>query len=96
VNISKISELNVPKLATGGIVTGDTLAHIGEGGKREAVLPLDQNTGWMDMLADRIAARNNTPSKIILKVGEKELGYATIGAINGITKQTGGLKLHIV
>lgn len=44
---------NIPKLATGGIVTSSTLANIGEAGK-EAVLPLENNTGWMDALADRI------------------------------------------
>ena len=97
VNIKTISQLSVPKLATGGIAVNDTLAHIGEGGKREAVLPLDQNTEWMDMLADKLATRvGGGNSKIVLQVGEKELGWATIDSINGITKQTGGLQLHLV
>lgn len=95
VSISYLSKLSVPKLATGGITTGATLAMIGERGK-EAVLPLENNTGWMDTLADRIAARQSSPSKIVLQVGEKELGWATINSINDITKQTGGLQLHIV
>lgn len=82
----------IPKLATGGIVTSATTALIGEAG-REAVLPLENNTGWMDILAERIANRNNTPSKIILAVDGKELGWATINSINGITKQTGNLQL---
>lgn len=92
VNIGKIGKLSVPQLATGGIVTQSTLANIGERG-REAVLPLENNTGWMDALADRIAARNNVPSKIVLMVNERELGWASINGINGITKQTGGLQL---
>lgn len=95
VSISKIDELEVPELATGGITTGATFAMIGERG-REAVLPLENNTGWMDMLADRIAERNSSPSKIVLKVGEKELGWATINSINDITKQTGGLQLQVI
>lgn len=52
--------INIPKireLATGGIVTKPTLAMVGEQSKREAVLPLDRNTGWMDELADKLAAR---------------------------------------
>lgn len=49
----------IPKLATGGIVDGSILANIGESG-REAVLPLDKNTEWMDALADRMASRLNT------------------------------------
>lgn len=82
----------LPKLATGGIVNSATTALIGEAGA-EAVLPLENNTGWMDILAERIANRNNTPSKIILAVDGKELGWATINSINGITKQTGNLQL---
>lgn len=95
VDIKQLNELDVPKLATGGIVNSATIAMIGERG-REAVLPLDNNTGWMDALADRIAARQSAPSKVVLKVGETELGYATIGAINNITQQTGTLPLVVV
>ena len=87
-----LSTVSIPRLATGGITNGSVLANIGENG-REAVLPLENNTGWMDILADRIAARSS--QRVVLQVGEKELGWATIGAINGITKQTGGLQLAL-
>lgn len=87
-----LKTVSIPRLAEGGIVTNSILANIGERG-REAVLPLEHNTEWMDILAERIASRSNNPTKVILKVGEKELGWATIGAINGITEQTGGLQL---
>lgn len=40
-------------LAKGGITQGATQALIGEDGK-EAVLPLEKNTGWIDMLASRL------------------------------------------
>jgi hypothetical protein len=86
---------DVPKMATGGIVTGSVIANIGEAG-REAVLPLESNTGWMDTLADRIANKNGAPTKVVLKVGEKELGEAAISSINGITHQTGSLQLKLV
>ena len=95
VNISTLKLLDVPKMAKGGIVDGSTIANIGEAG-REAVLPLENNTEWMDALADRIAARNSTPSKIILKVGERELGEATIQSINGIIQQTGNIPLAFI
>lgn len=88
------NKVNIPKLATGGIATRSTLANIGEAGK-EAVLPLEYNTEWMDTLADKIAARNSGPTKIVLKVGEKELGWATIDSINSITKQTGAIQLTL-
>lgn len=42
VNIGNIGELNIPRLANGGIVTSPTLAEIGEGGEAEAVIPLSK------------------------------------------------------
>lgn len=55
-NIPKVNEVSIPRLATGGITSGPTRALIGEAG-REAVLPLENNTGWMDDLADKLASR---------------------------------------
>ena len=94
IKYNALSVPQIPKLATGGLVTGSVLANIGEAGN-ELVLPLEQNTQWMDTLADKIAERNSSPSKIVLQVGEKELGWATINSINSITKQTGGLQLTL-
>ena len=94
-NLSMSSAPQIPMLAKGGISNGSTLVNFGERG-REAILPLENNTGWMDVLADRIANRNQTPSKIVLMVDGKELGWAAINNINGITKQTGGLQLCLI
>lgn len=56
VNIPKI-----PKLAEGGIVDGATLAMIGEAGK-EVVMPLENNTAWIDKLAEKISAKGGNQS----------------------------------
>ena len=45
--------------ATGGITNGPSIGLIGEAG-REAILPLDNNTDWMNILANRINSNNNT------------------------------------
>ncbi len=95
VNIGKVKEVSLPRLATGGIVTKSTIANIGEAGA-EAVLPLENNTQWMDKLADKIASRNASPSKIVLQIDGRELGWASINGINGITKQTGNLQLQLI
>lgn len=89
-----LKTISIPRLANGGITTGSTIANIGEKGT-EMVLPLTgtQGSAWMDMLADKIASRNQTPSKIVLSVDGRELGWAAINNINGITAQTGGLQL---
>ena len=94
-NIKEMSAPTIPKLAEGGIAIDSVLANIGERGK-EAVLPLESNTEWMDKLADRLSARTNTPSKIVLMLDSKELGWANINSINNITKQTGQLQLALV
>lgn len=52
-----ISVPEIPQLAKGGVVNQATQAIIGEAGK-EAVLPLERNTEWMDMLADRLASKS--------------------------------------
>lgn len=70
------SFMQIPKLARGGIVNTPTQFIAGEAGK-EAVLPLQNNTGWMDELADKIAERvytndNQGNMTIILKVGDQE------------------------
>lgn len=61
----------IPRLARGGIVNQPTQALIGEAGK-EAVLPLENNTEWMDILASKIAAilgsnDSNNSKEITLK-----------------------------
>ena len=95
VSINRLSSLSVPALAKGGIVDSATLAVIGERGK-EAVLPLENNTGWIDELAAKLNEKSGTPSKIVLMLDGKELGWASINGINSITKQTGALQLQLV
>ena len=55
-SIPTIPTVSIPRLANGGITTGSTLANIGEAGM-EAVLPLENNTGWMDDLASKLASK---------------------------------------
>lgn len=50
----KIKE--IPLLAKGGIVDKPTLAMVGEAGK-EAVMPLENNTAWLDKLADKLSSK---------------------------------------
>lgn len=92
--IYTISVPQIPRLAKGGITNGATLAEIGEAG-REMVLPLESNTQWMDLLAEKINQRQgrSIPTKLILQVNGRTLGETTIENINEITKQTGTLPL---
>ena len=49
-NINPFDSVSIPRLARGGIVDKPTLSMIGEAGK-EAVVPLENNTEWMEKLA---------------------------------------------
>jgi len=51
----KVTAPRIPMLARGGIVDRPTLAMIGERG-REAVMPLENNTGWIADLANMIGS----------------------------------------
>lgn len=95
VNIGRVGRLSLPRLAKGGIIDSATIAMVGEQGK-EAVVPLENNTEWMDKLADRLAARMASPTRVSLNVDGKELGWATINSINNITKQSGNLPLAVM
>lgn len=55
ISLGKLTELKLPRMAQGGLVTASTVANIGENG-REAVLPLDRNTdNWSGLLASALA-----------------------------------------
>ena len=63
VEIGKIKKLSLPRLARGGIVDSPTVAQIGEDG-REAIIPLEKNTGWLREVArelnDHLSGPSNT------------------------------------
>ncbi len=62
--IRNLEEISMPRLATGGIVDRPTTALIGENG-REAVMPLENNTEWMDALADKLASKINGAFEVV-------------------------------
>lgn len=74
-SFSTISTVSLPRLAQGGIIDKPMVAQIGEKG-REAVLPLENNTGWIHELATQIAdltAGGDTPKHITINVGNRKL-----------------------
>lgn len=90
INLGKLSTFNLPRLAKGGVISQPTQAIIGEAGT-EAVMPLENNLGWLDILADKLVSRmgSNGGSYIIQLNGrtiqrgiakqQQELAFATNG-----------------
>jgi len=81
----------IKKLAKGGIVTSPTYAQIGEAGK-EAVLPLDNNLGYLDKLADKINAKNGDgqPVRVVVNIGEDTIIDKIVEGINSKNFETNG------
>lgn len=89
----------VPYLAKGGIVDSATLAVVGEAGK-EAVMPLENNTGWITQLADKISSRipqsyTNNDKPITLKfdfnVGTLKFAKTICTSLNKLGESNGGV-----
>lgn len=87
----------IPKLAKGGIIDSPTIAMVGEAGK-EAVMPLENNTGWITDLASKVADRmpqgastttSDAPIELTLQVGTTKLGKVVIDCINKVNRQAG-------
>lgn len=89
----------IPYLAKGGIIDSPTLAMVGEAGK-EAVVPLENNTQGLDLLAAKLMERlgganissgnQDRALQIILKLGDIEFARALIDSINKLTEMNNG------
>ena len=63
--------------ARGGIIDSSTLIGIGAGeAGREAILPLERNTGWMDTLAEKIGGGNTYNVTLNASASESPEQYA--------------------
>ena len=91
----------IPYLAKGGIVDSPTLAMVGEAGK-EAVMPLENNTGWMNVLAHKLSelmpqpqAPNAPMGDIVVQIGDREFGRFAINEINREQERAGRTLLYV-
>lgn len=84
----------IPKLAKGGIIDQPTLAMVGERGK-EAVMPLENNTGWIRELAGELAdmmgysATSEDAGDLVIEVDGDELGRISLRTINRRRRKAG-------
>ena len=74
---------------------GNSLQGIGEAGA-EAVVPLENNTEWLDKIADRLAAKMGGNAPIIMQVDGKTFAEVSVDSINALTRQRGSLALNII
>lgn len=90
VNISTVPK--IPKLAKGGIIDSPTLSLIGEQG-REAVMPLENNTGWITDLAEKVATRmpqgsgESSSGDIIFQIDSSVIGKVALKQLRKMQRQ---------
>lgn len=74
-----IPRAEVPAFATGGVVTGPTMGILGEAGRDEAVIPLDNSPQMRNFISEIVSAINNSksvqdqPTVIKVFIGNEQL-----------------------
>ena len=86
----------LPKLAQGGVIDKPTIAMIGEAGK-EAVIPLENNTGWITELANQLNGKTNggQPIQLVVKIGEDTILDKIVDGINTKSFENNGEVFNI-
>ena len=74
---------------------GGRLGGLGEAGA-EAIVPLENNTQWLDKIADKLSSKMGASGPIILQVDGKTFAEASIDSINALTRQRGSLGLNLM
>ncbi|VNM34085.1 phage tail length tape-measure protein [Streptococcus pneumoniae] len=100
----RIPSFSVDWYARGGVFNSPSIIGVGEAGQ-EAVMPLERNTGWISILAQKLAERmpaNNVPTGYSLPVGDiviqiagHEFGRVAIQEINKEHERAGQTLLKI-
>lgn len=82
--------------ARGGVFRNATLTMLGEAGT-EAVVPLEHNTEWMEVMAGKLQEHMGMSGSITVPVyiGGEKLGEAVVDSINAITRRTGVSPIYI-
>lgn len=112
INITGGFSLNPPSFpsfdvswyARGGVFNSPSIIGVGEAGQ-EAVMPLERNTGWISILAQKLAERmpvNNAPAgyslpagDIVIQIAGHEFGRVAIQEINKEHERAGQTLLKI-
>lgn len=103
-NPPSFPSFNLSWYARGGVFNSPSIIGVGEAGQ-EAVMPLERNTGWISILAQKLAERmpvNNAPAgyslpagDIVIQIAGHEFGRVAIQEINKEHERAGQTLLKI-
>lgn len=98
----KVPKFSIDWYAKGGVFdaptlfnNGGRLSGLGEAGA-EAIVPLENNTQWLDKIGDRLSSKMGGNRPIIMQVDGKTFAEISVDSINALTRQRGSLALNLV
>lgn len=99
-NFSLITAPQIPLLETGGVLKKGQVGFL-EGNGDEAVVPLQKNTGWIDTLASKLAAKTagsnsgGGSATFQFYLGNRKITEYVVRDINQITRENGVCPIHV-
>lgn len=97
----KVPKFSIDWYARGGVFDKPTLFNgggriggLGEAGA-EAIVPLENNTQWLDKIAEKLSSKMGSVP-IILQVDGKTFAEISVDSINALTRQRGSLGINLV
>lgn len=98
----KVPKFSIDWYAKGGVFdaptlfnNGGRLSGLGEAGA-EAIVPLENNTQWLDKISERLSSKMGGSQPIIMQVDGKTFAEISVDSINALTRQRGSLALNLV
>lgn len=88
---AKVNFPKIPRLARGGVVDQATVLMAGEAGE-EAIVPLENNTEWVDKVAALLNASGNNngqPVNLTVQIGEEKIISRVVDLVNDQTFMSG-------
>lgn len=74
---------------------GGSIGGLGEDGA-EAIVPLEKNTKWLDIIAEKLSSKQGGNRPIVLQVDGKTFAEISVDSINDLTRLRGSLPLKLM
>ena len=102
-NPPSIPKFSVSWYKLGGVFDKTTLFPYGNGSigglgedGAEAIVPLEKNTKWLDIIAEKLSSKQGGNRPIVLQVDGKTFAEISVDSINDLTRLRGSLPLKLM
>ena len=102
-NPPSIPKFSVSWYKLGGVFDKTTLFPYGNGSigglgedGAEAIVPLEKNTKWLDIIAEKLSSKQGGNRPIVLQVDGKTFAEISVESINDLTRLRGSLPLKLM